>query len=126
MRKVNIFEDIEGTEFPAGRRTRVVIGENGAIDGDYFCQGYVVVYPGGSVPAHEHVTVETYTILKGTGQMTVDGETQPVRAGDTVYIESGKRHGLVNTGAEDMHMMFVYAPKMIAEHWAQESAGELK
>ena len=35
MKKVNVFTEIEGTEFPAGRRTRVVIGENGAINGDY-------------------------------------------------------------------------------------------
>jgi quercetin dioxygenase-like cupin family protein len=125
MQKINIF-DIEGTEFPAGRRTRVVIGENGAINGDHFCQGYVVIYPGGSVPQHDHITVETYTIIKGEGEMTVDGETQPVKAGDCVYIASGKSHGLKNTGNEDMHMMFVYAPKMIADHWAQESAGELK
>jgi quercetin dioxygenase-like cupin family protein len=126
MEKVNVFKEIEGTEFPAGRRTRVIIGENGAINGDYFCQGYVVIYPGGAIPIHEHVTVETYTILKGHGEMTVDDETEEVTEGDTVYIQSGKFHGLVNTGSEDMHMMFVYAPKMIVDHWAQESSGELK
>ena len=43
MQKVNIW-DIEGTEFPAGRRTRVILGQNGAMEGDKFCQGYVVVY----------------------------------------------------------------------------------
>ena len=42
MEKVHIF-DLEGTRFPAGRRTRVVIGQNGAITGDKFCQGYVVI-----------------------------------------------------------------------------------
>ncbi len=126
MQKVNIFEDIEGTEFPAGRRTRVVIGENGAIDGEYFCQGYVVIYPNGTVPAHEHITVETYTILSGIGEMMVDGEVESVKSGDCIYIEKDKVHSLKNTGTEDMHMMFVYAPKMVAEHWAQESEGSLQ
>ena len=46
MEKVHIF-DLEGTRFPAGRRTRVVIGQNGAITGDKFCQGYVVIDPNG-------------------------------------------------------------------------------
>ena len=32
MKKFNIF-DIEGMEFPAGRRTRVMYGENGAVNG---------------------------------------------------------------------------------------------
>ena len=114
MKKVNIFEDIEGMEFPAGRRTRVMYGENGAVDGEYFCQGYVVIYPGGSIPLHDHITIETYTILKGTGELTIGNETQPVKAGDTAYVDRNQPHGLVNTGDEDMHMMFVYAPKMVA------------
>ena len=49
MEKVNIW-DIEGTEFPAGRRTRVILGQNGAMEGSKFCQGYVVVYKGGGIP----------------------------------------------------------------------------
>ena len=36
--KVNIW-DIKGTEFPAGRRTRVILGQNGAMEGSKFCQG---------------------------------------------------------------------------------------
>ena len=126
MNKVNIFDDIEGVEFPAGRRTRMVIGETGAIPGEKFCQGYVVVYPDGRVPAHEHETVESYTILRGSGEMTVDGETTPVREGDCVFIPSGKSHALHNTGSVDMHMMYVYAPSMVVDHWAKEQSGELK
>ena len=125
MNKINIFQ-IEGMTFPSGRQTRVMLGENGAINGDYFCQGYVVVNPSGTVPEHEHETVESYTILQGRGEITVSGETQPVGPGDMVYIERGQPHGLRNTGDCDMHMMFVYAPKMVVDHWAQEASGELK
>ncbi len=125
MNKIRIM-DVEGTEFPAGRRTRVLLGENGAINGDHFCQGYVVLYPGGYIPEHNHVTVESYTILEGSGVITVDGESQPISKGELVYIESGKNHSLHNTGDGDMHMMFVYAPKMVVDHWAQEKSGELK
>lgn len=125
MNKIRIM-DVEGTEFPAGRRTRVLLGENGAINGDHFCQGYVVLYPGGYIPEHNHVTVESYTVLEGSGVITVDGESQPISKGELVYIESGKNHSLHNTGDGDMHMMFVYAPKMVVDHWAQEKSGELK
>lgn len=124
MHKINIF-DIKGTEFPAGRRTRVILGENGAINGDHFCQGYSVIYPNGGIPEHSHPAVETYTILQGNGIMKVDGETQDITVGDVVYIESGVPHTLHNTGDQEMHMMFVYAPKMIVDHWAEESEGKL-
>lgn len=126
MVKFNIFEDIEGIEFPAGRRGRVMYGENGKVNGEYFCQGYSVVYPDGGIPVHQHETIETYTILSGTGEMYVDGETQPLKAGDSIYIERNLPHGLKNTGDSDMHVMYVYAPKMIVDHWAQEQSGELK
>lgn len=126
MVKFNIFEDIEGIEFPSGRRGRVMYGENGKVNGEYFCQGYSVVYPGGGIPVHDHETIETYTILSGTGEMYVDGETQPLKAGDSVYISRNLPHGLKNTGDCDMHVMYVYAPKMIVAHWAQEQSGELK
>ena len=124
MLKVNVF-DIEGTEFPAGRRTRVVFGDNGAIKGELFCQGYVVVYPGGGIPPHRHETVESYSILRGRGRMTVDGETAEVGEGDCVFVERGREHSLDNAGTEDLHMMFVYAPKIVVDHWAREKAGEL-
>lgn len=126
MKKISIFKDIEGMEFPTGRRTRVMYGENGAINGEYFCQGYVVIYPGGSIPIHDHETIETYTIIKGRGEMTIGEETETVETGDSVYIDRNLPHGLVNTGTEDMHMMFVYAPKVVVDHWAQEMNGELK
>ncbi len=125
MNKVNIFE-IEGMELPAGRRTRVVLGDNGAMKGDLFCQGYVVIYPDGGIPDHVHETVESYTILEGEGEMTVDGETVRVKKGDCIFVEKNQRHALHNTGSADMHMMFVYAPKIVVDHWAEEMSGELK
>ena len=120
MKKFNLFDDIEGIEFPAGRRGRVMYGENGKLDSEYFVQGYSVVYPGGGIPLHHHEAVETYTILCGTGEIYVDGETQPLRAGDSVYIDRNLLHGLKNTGNTDIHVMYVYAPKMIVDHWAEE------
>ena len=125
MQKVNIW-DIEGTEFPAGRRTRVILGQNGAMEGDKFCQGYVVVYKGGGIPEHDHETVESYTILKGTGIMEGEGDKQAVKEGDCIFIPGGLNHSLYNTGEDELHMMFVYAPGIIVDHWAKEQSGELK
>lgn len=125
MQKRNIYE-IEGIEFPAGRRTRVMIGLNGAVKGDKICQGFVVLNKnGGYIPEHEHENVESYTILRGEGEITVNGETEHVKEGDFVFIPSGAKHSLTNTGSEDMNMMFVYSPNTIVDHWSQEKSGEL-
>ena len=102
------------------------LGQNGAMEGSKFCQGYVVVYKGGGIPEHDHETVESYTIIKGHGEMEVDGEKQPVKEGDCIFIPGNLKHALYNTGEEELHMMFVYAPSIIVDHWAKEQSGEIK
>jgi mannose-6-phosphate isomerase-like protein (cupin superfamily) len=116
--------DIAGDKFPAGRWTRVITGE-GKITANGFMMGYVVIYPGGKVPMHEHENEEVYTVLKGSGEMHIGSEVQKMEAISSVYVPSGQPHSLVNTGSEDLEMMFVYHPATIVDHWAQERKGEL-
>jgi mannose-6-phosphate isomerase-like protein (cupin superfamily) len=85
-----------------------------------------MIHPNGSIPIHAHETEETYIILSGHGIMTVGEEEQEVDSHDIVYIPPFVDHGLRNTGVEEMSMMFVYAPSMVAEHWAQETSGQLR
>ena len=75
MEKVNIW-DIEGTEFPAGRRTRVILGQNGAMEAANSARAMWWCIEAVGIPEHDHETVESYTILKGHGEMEVDGEKQ--------------------------------------------------
>lgn len=117
--KFNIM-DVEGMEFPAGRRTRVLIGDNGEVAGQHFVQGYVVIYPNGSIPLNNHEEEEVYTILSGQGEMQIGENKYPAKALDVFYIKPNLAHGIVNTGESDLVLMFVYAPKKIAEHWAEE------
>lgn len=125
MEHVNLY-DLEGIEYPAGRLSRILVGENGALQGSHFVQGYSIVYPGCGIPEHEHMPEETYFIFSGKGSITVDGENRKVTAGDLILVPSGQKHRLFNDSDVDMHVMYVYAPKMIVSHWRQELQGELK
>jgi len=118
--------DVEGMEFPAGRRTRVLVGDNGMTSGNHFVQGYVVIYPGGSVPVNSHSEEESFTILSGSGVMTVNCIEYPAKALDVFFVRPNIPHSIVNTGDTDMAVMFVYAPKKIADHWAEEMASKDK
>ena len=115
--------DIAGMEFPAGRRTRVLVGENAPLEAANFVLGHVTIYPGGSVPLHEHEQEEVYYIASGEGIIAVGEETSPVRSGDCIYISPHSEHVLKNTSDQNMIMMFCYAPKTVAEHWAEELQG---
>ena len=117
-------DGIPGMRFPAGRHTRVLVGEGG-LNAKSFCQGYVVIPPGAGVPEHTHPQEEVYLILSGAGEMTVDGETLPVTGICAIYVASGIPHALVNSGEEEMAFVFTYAPAGKVDHWAQEMAGRL-
>ena len=123
MKKIH-FEEIEGTHFPAGRRTRVIVGKESPLQAKGFVMGRVRIFPGGSIPAHGHFNEEIYHILSGTGEMQVGDETGAVRAGDTVYMDPDVPHTLRNTGDSDMEILFVYSPAGVVEHWREELEGK--
>jgi len=122
MRLIDIMA-LQGMHMPSGRATRVLIGENGALAGQHFCQGYVVIKPGGSIPLHHHQMEETYTVLTGCGKITVNEQEAQIHAGQLAHILPGETHSVVNDGKEDLHLMFVYSPYLVADHWAEELAG---
>ena len=118
--------DIPGEKFPSGRHTRVFIGVHSPLKAHNFVSGFVVIDPKGSVPLHDHEQEEVYYILKGKGEMIVEGETQVLEAVSAVYIPPNTSHTLKNIGAEELHMLFVYAPAGIVSHWQTEREGHLK
>ena len=125
MRHARISE-IAGNVFPAGRHTRVLVGEGAPITAKGFCMGQVTIFPGGQVPAHEHAQEEVYYVLAGDGEIEIDGETRGIREGEAVYVPSGSPHNLRNPGKRDMTFIFVYSPAGVVDHWKQEMEGKLK
>lgn len=111
---------VKGTEFPAGRLTKVIAGPGAPAEPDHFVMGQVTIYPGGEIPAHHHEQEEIYYIAKGEGICELDQEQYPIVHGSYIHIPSQSQHYLKNTGKEDMIMLFCYAPKGIVEHWQQE------
>ena len=71
----------------------------------------VTIRPGGgSVPHYHRQAEEVYYILRGQGQMMLDGETRAVQPGDTVIIPPLTKHLIRNTGAEELVMVVTCAP----------------
>lgn len=126
IQKINTYEDIEGTEYPAGRRTRVLVGVDSPLQAQNYVVGTSMVHPGGGVPEHAHETEETYLILSGEGVMIINGKEIPVKADDVIYLPPMQKHELKNTGTAEMKTVFVYSPAVVVDHWAQEANGELK
>ena len=118
---------IPGGTFPAQRWGRGLVGQGPQpIQAKGFSMGFSVLAPkGGQVPWHNQEQEEVYFIAQGEGQICVDNECRPIKAGQAVYMPPGKFHQLTNTGDEPMHMIYVYCPGGDVAHWREELAGTL-
>lgn len=65
---------------------------------------------GGFQNIHKHEPEQTYTILEGSGMMTVAGERRQVEAGDCIFIPSWAKHGLENTGGTALKYLSACSP----------------
>jgi quercetin dioxygenase-like cupin family protein len=63
--------------------------------------------PGGRIEPHIDPMEEIYFIMNGEGEMTVDDQTKRVVPGDAVWIPTGSRHGLANTGGDDCVVLVI-------------------
>ncbi len=97
---VRHIDDIASVEMKGegvkGVTKRIAIGPNDGYDG-YF--RVFTVQPGGSSPYHAHPWFHANYVLEGEGKIVIEGKDNPVKKGSVAYIEGGKKHHFVNTGA---------------------------
>jgi mannose-6-phosphate isomerase-like protein (cupin superfamily) len=85
------------------------------------------VPPGAEQRAHSHSDSEqVYVIVRGTGRMSVAGDTERVGAGDLVFIPPAADHGIVNDGSEELVYISAASPPVsMAELYSEQLAPEL-
>ena len=57
-----------------------------------------------------HETEETYVILEGRGLMTFANFQREVKKGDFVYLPPWCKHGIENTGTENLVVLIATSP----------------
>ena len=64
--------------------------------------------PGSGIGYHLQKEDEIYYVLSGRGEMTMDGKSFDVKAGDAVLTRPGASHSLKQVGAEDLVIIINY------------------
>jgi quercetin dioxygenase-like cupin family protein len=54
-------------------------------------------------------------ILRGNGDMTINGDTTAVRMGSVCQVQAGEKHSLRNLGDEDMLVLTIYDPPRVKQ-----------
>lgn len=92
--------DVEPIELPRGSWSRMVAkGERSSL-------GYSVFTPGTELSPVRHETEEVAYVVAGSGELRLEGEAVRFGAGDALHIPAGIWHAVVNTGEEDVVMVF--------------------
>ena len=94
--------EVETIELPNGSWSRMVAkGERGSL-------GTSVFTPGTELAAVCHETEEAAYVVSGSGELRLDDGAVPFVAGDALHIPAGVWHAVVNTGDEDVVMVFAF------------------
>ena len=67
-----------------------------------------VMHPGSSIGLHPLIHDEVYYVVSGAGDVTSDGETTRLGAGDAAYLYDGNNVGIEQVGEEDLVLIISY------------------
>ncbi len=100
--KIIPYRQSEATRFDneaaRGIAARVVIGrQDGAPS---FCMRVFEIAPGGHTPRHSHAWEHEIFVHAGEGEIYGNGQWQPLRPGQAVFIPGREEHQMRNTGKE--------------------------
>jgi quercetin dioxygenase-like cupin family protein len=77
---------------------------------------HAIIRAGSFAPTHTHERYEeTFYVLEGELEFTLNQETFQVRAGDYVRAAPGVRHGYANKSERQAQMLFEFAPAGMEE-----------
>ena len=68
-----------------------------------------VLHPGSSIGYHLQEVDEVYDIIRGVGELTMNGQPIRVEGGDIIFTKPGSSHGLKPIGEGDLVVVINYA-----------------
>ncbi len=99
-------EDVPPIELPGGSWSRVMLtGERVASSS---ALGFSSFAAGSSTAMLSHATEELAYVITGQGELRLDEEAVPYRAGSALFIPAGVWHAVANTGDEPVTMVFAF------------------
>lgn len=97
--------DVEPIELPQGSWSRMLVTE-ARVGGNASSLGYSVFTPGTGLAPVCHETEEVAYVVSGSGELRLDDGAVEFATGDALHIPAGVWHAVVNTGDEDIVMVF--------------------
>lgn len=85
-----------------------ILGLRGPFVSERIRAGLAIWGPGIDYPQHRHEAIEAYVLLSGSAFFRFDNDAEKLRsAGDVVYVDSNRRHGL-RSDAEAVVVLYLW------------------
>ena len=116
----------KGAGYVLERESKIGVEQPGPHDGGGTTTGYSffatvpnvkfvfrkrVLHPGSAIGYHLQEQDEVYYIVSGTGEMSMNGKSFTVKAGDAILTRPGSSHGLKPLGKGDLALIIAYQQK---------------
>lgn len=85
-----------------------LLGSNPA-EGADMVMGVARLRPGEALSPHRHTQPETYFMLAGRGEVTIEGVSHDVSVGTLVFIPGDAEHGIRNLHDEELQFLYAFA-----------------
>ncbi len=107
------FTDVEPTHFDneqaKGVAARVVIGKKEGAE-NFFMRVFQIA-PGGHTPRHSHDWEHEMFIHSGEGELYINGQWAPLKAGNVVLVPGNEEHQIKNVSGESFTMVCLVPSK---------------
>jgi quercetin dioxygenase-like cupin family protein len=97
--------EVDPIELPGGSWSRMLVTAS-RVSNNRSSLGYSVFTPGTALTPVSHQTEEVAYVVQGTGEIRLDDGATPFQAGDALFIPANTWHAVVNTGDEEVIMVF--------------------
>ena len=100
-----------GLDNPGFRRKVFRLVDKDLVGSEHIVAGLTIFEPGEASSRHNHPGSEEVDIMvRGTGDVVVDGKRIPFAEGDWVFIPEGVFHQHVNNGNAPLWLIWMYTP----------------
>lgn len=99
--------DVPATKLPNESWSRVLISSE-RVEGNASTLGVSVFKPGTVSTPLQHDVEELVYVSRGAGELRTEDGPVPFAAGDALHVPRATWHCVVNTGAEDVEMIFAF------------------
>ena len=120
MRYIVDSATVEGVKKIPTRVSKLLLSE-ATVGARGFSMGQNVTAVGSQIPEHAHESSEEgMYIVSGQGRLITEEGEEELRAGMAIYMPPGVKHSILNTGDEELKLVWVYSPPL-PQHRLQNS-----